>query len=221
MFIRSKGLLAALGISLAAMGVVMGCGAAPAALPIPGAPLIAGNWQGQLTVTLTAQKDNDAPETGSGPAPYRITFNLDGKPAPIPAIIDPTGDGSASLNVNNLPPVGQAQVQNVDTIDGNGNGKIGTATATVTKANFTDTSMEIELDTFVDVIVKQDGLQFPSTYHSVEHITANIIDDFTLQFQNQSTYDIVGPSDNPPTATSTNVHGTLTFTASGPLKRVN
>ncbi len=220
MIIRSKCMLAAVGIAATAMAVGMGCGAAPGALPIPGAPLIAGNWQGTVTVTLTAQKDNEAPESGSAPTTYRMSFNLDGKPAPIPAILNPTGDAAATLDVTSLPPVGQQQVQDVNTIDANGNGKIGTATATVTKANYTDTSMELELDTKVDVLVKQDGHEFPSTYHSVEHITANIIDDLTLQFQNQSTYDIIGPSDNPPTASSTSVHGILTFDASGPLSRV-
>ena len=40
---------------------------------------IAGNWQGTVTVTLTAQKDNEAPESGSAPTTYRMSFNLDGK----------------------------------------------------------------------------------------------------------------------------------------------
>jgi hypothetical protein len=221
MITRSKGILAALAVALGTMAVGMGCGASPAALPIPGAPLLAGNWQGTLTVTLTAQKDNEAPESGSAPTTYRMTFNLDGKPAPIPAILSPTGDDSVALDITKLPPVGQQQTEAVNTIDANGNGKVGTAVATVTKANYTDTSMDLELDTQVDVIVKQDGLEFPSTYHSVEHITATIVDDFTLQFQNQSTYDIVGPNENPPTANSTTVHGILTFDASGQLKRVN
>jgi len=220
MITRSKGILAGLGTALAAMSVAAGCGSSPAAFPIPGAPLIAGNWKGQLTVTVTAQKDNETPESGSGPATYRMSFNLDGKPAPIPAIIDPTGDGSGALDVTKLPPVGQQDVHDVNTIDENGNGKIGTATATVTKAEYTDTSMDLELDTFIDVVVKQDGMDFPSTYHSIERITASIVDDFTLQFQNQSTFDIVGPSENPPTANSTTVHGILTFEANGQLKRV-
>src|SRR5262249_51205878 len=185
---------------------------------------IAGKWQGTLTINLSVQQGSQPPAAGQPiTRTYTIIFNNDGKPDTIPAIQLTNNQSGPGLDIATLPPVGQPKVDQINTIDGNGNGEIGTITTTVKKADFTDTTMEIQLETVQMATIKQDGCDFPSNATVEQVIKATVLDPHTMNFNNNSTFAGMGPTTTPPTCGATPDQSTpvdtfsLIFTADGNL----